>query len=59
MVNWLGGLISYVSHHLFDDAMWCACILTPGQVKEELDSNADFLKPYSIKANGDASAAAP
>jgi hypothetical protein len=55
----LGGLISYVSHHLFDDAMWCACILTPGQVKEELDSNADFLKPYSIKANGDASAAAP
>jgi hypothetical protein len=29
------------------------------QVKEELDSNVDFLKPYSIKANGDAAAAAP
>jgi Grx4 family monothiol glutaredoxin len=27
-------------------------------VKEELDSNADFLKPYSVKANGDASAVA-
>ncbi|KAJ4295809.1 glutaredoxin [Collariella sp. IMI 366227] len=27
-------------------------------VKEELDSNADFLKPYSVKANGDASVAA-
>ncbi|KAK4154018.1 thioredoxin-like protein [Chaetomidium leptoderma] len=27
-------------------------------VKEELDSNADFLKPYSVKANGDVSAAA-
>jgi hypothetical protein len=57
-VNWLGDLISYVSPHIFDEAM-CACMLTPGQVKEELDSNADFLKPYSIKANGDASAAAP
>ncbi|KAG7292336.1 hypothetical protein NEMBOFW57_002371 [Staphylotrichum longicolle] len=27
-------------------------------VKEELESNADFLKPYSVKANGDVSAAA-
>ncbi|KAL2128836.1 hypothetical protein VTI74DRAFT_8582 [Chaetomium olivicolor] len=26
-------------------------------VKEELENNADFLKPYSVKANGDASAA--
>ncbi|KAK3310340.1 thioredoxin-like protein [Chaetomium strumarium] len=26
-------------------------------LKEELESNADFLKPYSVKANGDASAA--
>jgi Grx4 family monothiol glutaredoxin len=28
-------------------------------VKEELENNADFLKPYSVKANGDASAEAP
>jgi hypothetical protein len=28
------------------------------QLKEELDSNAEFLKPYSVKANGEVSAAA-
>jgi Grx4 family monothiol glutaredoxin len=33
-------------------------VLTTGQVKEELDSNADFLKAYSVKANGDVSAMA-
>ncbi|KAL2122628.1 hypothetical protein VTJ04DRAFT_3083 [Mycothermus thermophilus] len=27
-------------------------------VKEELENNPDFLKPYSVKANGDAAAAA-
>ncbi|KAK4128263.1 glutaredoxin [Parathielavia appendiculata] len=27
-------------------------------VKEELENNADFLKPYSVKANGDVSAGA-
>jgi Grx4 family monothiol glutaredoxin len=36
----------------------CVRMLTVGQVKEELESNADFLKPYSVKANGDVPAAA-
>ena len=33
-------------------------VLTTEQVKEELDSNVDFLKAYSVKANGDDSALA-
>ncbi len=32
-------------------------MLTAEQVKEELENDTDFLKPYSVKANGDVSAA--
>lgn len=34
-------------------------VLTKGQVKEELANDDGFLKPYSVKTNGDASATAP
>lgn len=25
----------------------------PAQVKEEIENNADYLKPYSVKGNGE------